>query len=696
MKVFMEEVMASVRSARLLPLIIVAMTLGCGENNWQPNGDGGPDDGGGDGGADAAPGCVDSDGDGHGVGCSAGADCDDSDPFYTDDCPHCLAGPAEGCACDGDAPVECYDGPAGTAGVGGCVAGWRRCLGGVWLGCEDQVLPREVELCNGIDDNCDGTIDEGVADECGDCNPHCRRDTFGGDGDAWSPSDDNSEGVSVDEEAGGLVLDSASINTYTIWIANSVEGTVSKVDVRTYEELGRYAVGADPSRTSVNGMGDVFVGLRGGMGLTKISTLGERCPDTNGDGVITTSTGHDVLPAGQDDCVLWTVPLPGCGVIRGVAAQDVYGPDGTVHSYVWVGGWDGCLWRLDGETGEILVNATQAPSNVYGLALDGSGNLWSSGQGTQILGRVDTNVCLDDASCAGAICAGEGAGDDCVKQQVTAPYQLYGITVDRWQRVWVGGGTTAGGGPCRYDPSQPAGSRWICSGVSTYVGGLAADENGFIWASGTGWAFGGPRLAFRIDAHDPTQWTSIAGAEGYGNHGAAVDSEGKVWFINYTESNATVVRPGATLTEYTVETGVAAFINSPYTYSDMTGLQMRWATNPRGYYRTLVTGCEDEETDWGEIHVDAFTPEGTNVLVRIRTADDPIALEMSPWVVVGSLPDEEPPFSIVDALARDGIPAGYYLEVELQLSSSRADGAEPLTPVVYDLSVTRTCEPIIN
>ena len=37
----------------------------------------------------------------------------------------------------------CYDGPADSEGVGPCHAGTRRCDGGVWGACFDQVIPRQ-------------------------------------------------------------------------------------------------------------------------------------------------------------------------------------------------------------------------------------------------------------------------------------------------------------------------------------------------------------------------------------------------------------------------------------------------------------------------------------------------------------------------------------------------------------------------
>ncbi|HTP51464.1 MAG TPA: MopE-related protein [Anaeromyxobacteraceae bacterium] len=55
----------------------------------------------------------------------------------------------------------CYDGPAGTQGVGPCKAGVETCTSGVWGACVGEVVP-QPEVCNGKDDNCNGQVDEGT------------------------------------------------------------------------------------------------------------------------------------------------------------------------------------------------------------------------------------------------------------------------------------------------------------------------------------------------------------------------------------------------------------------------------------------------------------------------------------------------------------------------------------------------------
>lgn len=68
--------------------------------------------------------------------------------------------------CDGQvdnmAPQSCYDGASGTLGVGPCKAGSRFCEKGKWGTCTNEVVPAAKEDCsNNIDDDCNGTINDG-------------------------------------------------------------------------------------------------------------------------------------------------------------------------------------------------------------------------------------------------------------------------------------------------------------------------------------------------------------------------------------------------------------------------------------------------------------------------------------------------------------------------------------------------------
>ena len=78
---------------------------------------------------------------------------------------NCDGNPNTGCACTLGATRGCYDGPTGTADRGICRAGTQRCetasTGVGWTACAGQTLPA-TEVCgNNLDDNCNGTADEG-------------------------------------------------------------------------------------------------------------------------------------------------------------------------------------------------------------------------------------------------------------------------------------------------------------------------------------------------------------------------------------------------------------------------------------------------------------------------------------------------------------------------------------------------------
>lgn len=218
----------------LVASCVLALAAGCGGNKKgnNPNGNGG----------ECSTG-VDFDGDGYGVGCEAGPDCNDADADYNVDC--CFDGNEfTGCPCDGgDEARSCFDGDPSLAGVGACTEGTRTCLEtNTWSACEGGVPPR-MEFCDGgADNDCDGDSDEGVLNACGNCMAGCDTSSVG-DGTPFPTEDDD---PNVDQTGTGLnpdgdiVLDSAQVETFFLWIANDGEGTVSKINTRTGDEVGRY------------------------------------------------------------------------------------------------------------------------------------------------------------------------------------------------------------------------------------------------------------------------------------------------------------------------------------------------------------------------------------------------------------------------------------------------------------------------
>jgi len=81
----------------------------------------------------------------------------DCDQEVDEDCP-CVEGQTQ----------SCYSGANGTQGVGSCTAGQQTCdVNGKWSKCKGEVVPKTQESCNGIDDDCNGTVDDMAPTTCG-------------------------------------------------------------------------------------------------------------------------------------------------------------------------------------------------------------------------------------------------------------------------------------------------------------------------------------------------------------------------------------------------------------------------------------------------------------------------------------------------------------------------------------------------
>lgn len=130
---------------------------------------------------DAAPDapfdCLDQDLDGFPSAACGGTDCDDGDAAVHTraECEaRCTSDDhAPTCPCAEGEPEPCYSGPAATAGVGICAAGLRECREGAWSACEGETKP-DFEICDLVDNDCNGDVDEGLLSACGDCNSDCQ------------------------------------------------------------------------------------------------------------------------------------------------------------------------------------------------------------------------------------------------------------------------------------------------------------------------------------------------------------------------------------------------------------------------------------------------------------------------------------------------------------------------------------------
>lgn len=336
-----------------------------------------------------------------------------------------------------------------------------------------------------------------------------------------------------------------------IWIANSSQSTVSKINTRTMVEEGRYLTRdtpGNPSRTSVSVDGRAVAVANRFGGVVKIWARPEDCAGAN-----TSAGAGDIRPWGNDDCVAWYTPFP-----QATSQRPVAWTTGTLDmatcewqdQKIWTaegrgGGSPGMcsddrvyVHRLDGETGvvedtvELLMPCTTF--GVYGGAVDSNNDLWLTRlfEGSPGAVRVD---------------------HDTLAYDTVGPFFGYGITVDHNGRIWGGTGV-----PGRWDPVT---STWltIAGSIQNAGVGLAEDQEGRMWVG----IIGGIQA---VDVETMALGPAVMFAgETIQSKGISVDVDGFIWAVPDAQDRAYKVDPVA-LTYQQIGGLVGA-----YTYSDMTG-----------------------------------------------------------------------------------------------------------------------------
>jgi hypothetical protein len=361
-----------------------------------------------------------------------------------------------------------------------------------------------------------------------------------------------------------------------IWIANSAQKSVSKIDTKTLTELGRYIVGPGqnsqgPSRTSVNLDGDVAVVDRDG-GVTKIIANSDDCdPNKNGmAGLQSSANAGDLLAWGTDDCVAWNTPLP---VDARPAAWTIGEPLTDCFfaaPKLWVSAPNpddsgaATVYLLDGSTGAIDAQIEIAASDcncpqfgLYGGAVDDDNDLWSFPRDGDPHGSGPL-IHVDFQSLTYQV----------IPQPLGA--RAYGITVDAQGRSWLAGEQSVS----VYDPVT---LQWtqidlgILPGSEFVLRGLQQDDEGDVWiAAMSGWDLpaGVSSGILRVDSQ------SLQTVQFVGNDilnglirptGTSIDVDGGVWLVDSDGNQAFRYDPLLDSAQ------VIGNLQVPYTYSDMTG-----------------------------------------------------------------------------------------------------------------------------
>jgi DNA-binding beta-propeller fold protein YncE len=318
-----------------------------------------------------------------------------------------------------------------------------------------------------------------------------------------------------------------------------------------------YGTGNDPSRTSVNRHGDMVVtnrnpNLTAASSVTKFAADEEDCVDRNDNGVIDTSTGPgDVKPWLEDECMLWNTPFGPPTGGRPTAWDGQEDPDTGLGGHVWVAtcSWGvgaNKLYKLDGDTGEILEEGPAPGGCPYGGAVDGNGDFWYVNNFTSPrIVRVDKDTL---ATAEFPMELSEGS---------------YGIAIDSDGRVWTDGGLAVR----RFDPGDETDVVTQISGDCpgcTMLRGIAVGREksaGYVWVADTSGNI------VKMDQSTGAFVTAIpVGIPD--TIGVAIDFEGYVWAVSQGANAAYKIDP-ETETAVTVPIGTG-----PYTYSDMTGVQL--------------------------------------------------------------------------------------------------------------------------
>jgi streptogramin lyase len=441
-------------------------------------------------------------------------------------------------------------------------------------------------------------------------------------------------GVETDPgDPDSVTLGQGTLRTPFIYIAVNDKDEVAKLDTvdgHKYWQVNSH--GDDPSRTAVALDFSVWVGNRGSSSIN----------DPNYSNLVHLNAEDGSLIC-RGDAV---------GRCRGVAID----ADGNV----WAGTWEGqTLYQYSGSE----VNATDcaAPpcckllrsipitTNIYGLAVDGNGFLWSA-SGYDFSDTIGNTVKVDTRT--GAV------------EYVSNP-SWYGIAVSPVDgKIWYGSYWATG---CVHSllptPPYTAFNSAACGGDVT---GVTVDFEGIVWASSYT-----NNVLYKIDPNTGAILCTIpvpmTGPGATDARGVAMDAADLVWVVQRIGGYAHRFKRDCSWdATFPVDPGAGM-----YTYSDMTGSQLRTVTTREGHWiQNFDSGYASPI--WHSSTWTANVPVNTSVTVTFVAADTEGALITNPTPACG-------PFAVSPADLLGACPQlnGHrWLSADVRLSSTQ-DGSRP-------------------
>ncbi len=277
---------------------------------------------------------------------------------------------------------DCYTGPDGTKGVGLCAAGAQACTDGAWAECSGEVTP-SVEVCgNSKDEDCDGASDDWcAASYIG--TPSTPGDNLSGKDWAWGVTTDKDGNVYVTGYIAKLHGSDTSLTGFDVFLTK-YDATGQKQWARDFGSAGD----DEGQGVTTDSEGNVYV-----TGWTQNGIFGD-----------TTSGGYDIFVVrySPEGTRKWYKLLGGSGDDKGTGiASDGLGgiyvsgyTDGDIDGQTNNGAHDAVLAKFNATTSEVTkvtLLGTDKEDAGEAVATDASGKPYLAGWTEGELGGQTSN-----------------------------------------------------------------------------------------------------------------------------------------------------------------------------------------------------------------------------------------------------------------------------------------------------------------